>query len=66
MADPVLVDIVDELTAKHGVSPSVLGIDIREPSAAALGTSEANLRALEERDVWWRSTISGPARRTWR
>ena len=48
---PCLVDIVDELTAKHGVSPSVLGLDIREPSAAALGSTEATLRALEERDV---------------
>ncbi len=51
VADPVLVEIVDELTAKHGVSPSVLGMDVREPSAAALSTSEATLRALEERDV---------------
>ncbi len=51
VADPALVDIVDELAAKHGVSPSVLGIDVREPSAGALGTSEATLRALEERDV---------------
>ena len=37
VADPALVDIVDELTAKHGVAPSVLGLDIREPSAARAG-----------------------------
>jgi len=50
-ADPVLVDIVDELTAKHQVTPSVLGIDIREPPAAAVASTESTLRALEERDV---------------
>ena len=50
-ADPVLVEIIDELTAEHGVSPSVLGLDIREPSAAALASTETILRALEERDV---------------
>jgi diguanylate cyclase (GGDEF)-like protein len=51
VADPALVDIVDELTAKHGVPPSVLGLDIREPSAAALASTESTLNALEERDV---------------
>ncbi len=51
VADPALLDIVDELTAKHGVSPSVLGLDIREPSAAALASTETNLSALYERDV---------------
>ncbi len=51
VADPALLDIVDELTAKHGVSLSVLGLDIREPSAAALASTETNLRALYERDV---------------
>lgn len=51
VADPVLVEIVDELTAQHGVSPSVLGLDIREPSAAALASTETTLRALEDRDV---------------
>ncbi len=51
VADPALLDIVDELTAKHDVSPSVLGLDIREPSAAALASTETNLRALYERDV---------------
>jgi len=51
VADPALLDIVDELTAKHGVSPSVLGLDIREPSTAALASTETNLRALYERDV---------------
>lgn len=51
VADPALVDLVDELTEKHGVSPSVLGLDIREPSAAALASTETTLRALYERDV---------------
>jgi EAL domain-containing protein (putative c-di-GMP-specific phosphodiesterase class I) len=51
VADPVLVEIVDELTARHGVSSSALGLDIREPSAAALASTETTLRALEERDV---------------
>jgi len=51
LADPSLVTIVDELTAKHRVSPSVLGLDIREPSPATLGTAEATLHELEDRDV---------------
>ncbi len=37
VADPELVAMIDELTATHGLSPSVLGLDIREPSAATLG-----------------------------
>ncbi len=51
LADPALVVVVDELTAKHRVSPSVLGLDIREPSSATLGSTEATLRELDDRDV---------------
>ena len=51
LADPALVDVVDELTAKHRVSPSVLGLDIREPSAITLGPTETTLRELDDRDV---------------
>jgi diguanylate cyclase len=47
VADPALVDIVIELTEKHDVAPSVLGLDIREPSAAAAPSTEANLRVLQ-------------------
>jgi len=51
LADPALVVVVDELTAKHRVSPSVLGLDIREPTPATLGSTEATLRELDDRDV---------------
>ncbi|HVA03410.1 MAG TPA: EAL domain-containing protein [Acidimicrobiales bacterium] len=51
VADPALVTMIDELTAAHGFTPSVLGLDIREPSAAALGSTESNLRELHQRDV---------------
>jgi diguanylate cyclase (GGDEF)-like protein len=51
VADPALLDIVAELTEKHHVSSSVLGLDIREPSAAAAAATEANLRVLQARDV---------------
>jgi diguanylate cyclase (GGDEF)-like protein len=51
VADPELVAMIDELTAMHGLTPSVLGLDIREPSAATLASTESNLRELHERDV---------------
>jgi len=51
LADPALVVVVDELTAKHRLSPSVLGLDIREPTPATLGSTEATLRELDDRHV---------------
>ncbi len=51
LADPALVAAVDELSVKHHVAPSVLGLDIREPAPAALVPTEATLLELEARDV---------------
>ena len=51
LADPALVAVVDELSVKHRVAPSVLGLDIREPAPAALVPTEAALHELDERDV---------------
>jgi diguanylate cyclase (GGDEF)-like protein len=51
LGDPSLVEAIDELTAKHRVSPSMVGIDVREPSIAVLAAVEPVLRALEDRDV---------------
>jgi diguanylate cyclase (GGDEF)-like protein len=51
VADPAFAGTVDELTAKHQMAASMLGLDIREPSAAALASTEATLHVLEERDV---------------
>ena len=51
MADPAFAGTVDELTAKHQVAASMLGLDIREPSVVALASTEATLNVLEERDV---------------
>jgi EAL domain-containing protein (putative c-di-GMP-specific phosphodiesterase class I) len=51
MADPAFVGTVDELTAKHEVAASRLGLDIREPSPAAVASTAATLSALLERDV---------------
>ena len=51
VADPAFAGTVDELTAKHQTTASMLGLDIREPSAAALASTEATLAVLEERDV---------------
>jgi diguanylate cyclase len=42
---------VDELTAKHRVPGSMLGLDVREPSVATLASTESTLYALEQRDV---------------
>jgi diguanylate cyclase (GGDEF)-like protein len=49
--DPALVEAVDEFTAKHGILPEVLGIDVREPQVAVMAAVEPVLQALEERDV---------------
>jgi diguanylate cyclase (GGDEF)-like protein len=51
VADPAFAGTVDELTAKHQVAASMLGLDIREPSVVALASTEATLNILEERDV---------------
>ena len=51
LADPALVDTIDELIAKHGLSPSVLGLDIHEPSPAALASTESTMHELEDRDI---------------
>ncbi len=51
LADSALVDTIDELIAKHGISPSMLGLDIHEPSAAALASTESTLHELEDRDI---------------
>jgi diguanylate cyclase (GGDEF)-like protein len=51
VADPAFAGTVDELTAKHQVTASLLGLDIGEPSVAALASTEATLNILEERDV---------------
>ncbi|HEV2360198.1 MAG TPA: EAL domain-containing protein, partial [Acidimicrobiales bacterium] len=49
--DPALVEAVDEFTAKHGILPALLGIDVREPQVAVMAAVEPVLQALEERDV---------------
>jgi diguanylate cyclase (GGDEF)-like protein len=51
LGDPSLVEAIDELTTKHRVPPSIVGIDVREPSLAVLAAVEPVLRALEDRDV---------------
>jgi diguanylate cyclase (GGDEF)-like protein len=51
VADPTFVESVDELTSKHGVHASMVGLDIGELSPAALASAESTLRALEERGV---------------
>jgi len=51
VTDPALVEAIDELTAKHRVPSSMIGIDIGEPSPAALASVETNLQALVVRDV---------------
>jgi diguanylate cyclase (GGDEF)-like protein len=51
VADPAFVGTVDELTAKHRVTASRLGLDVREPAPAAVASTEATLEVLAERDV---------------
>jgi len=51
VTDSAMVEAIDELTAKHRVPSSMIGIDIGEPSPAALASVEPNLQALVVRDV---------------
>ncbi|HUY22577.1 MAG TPA: diguanylate cyclase [Acidimicrobiales bacterium] len=51
VADTALVESVDELTAKHRIPPSMIGLDIGEPSATALPTAEPALEALAGRGI---------------
>ena len=51
VADPTLVEAIDELTAKHRVPSSMLGLDITEPLPSALPTVDSILQALVVRDV---------------
>jgi len=51
VADMSLVETVDELLAKHEVPASMLGLDIKEPSAAMVPSTVSALRALQVRDL---------------
>ena len=51
LGDVALVDALDELTAKHGVPLSMVGLDVREPLGAMVGAAEPVFTALAERDV---------------
>ncbi len=51
VADPTLVESIDELTAKHRIPSSMIGLDIAEPSPTALAAVESTLQALVVRDV---------------
>ncbi|MGA2519991.1 MAG: EAL domain-containing protein [Acidimicrobiales bacterium] len=51
VTDPALVESIDELTAKHRIPPSMLGIDIVEPVPATLAAAETTLQALVVREV---------------
>ena len=51
LGDLALVDALDELSARHGVPLSMVGLDVREPLGAMVGGVEPVFNALAERDV---------------
>ena len=51
VTDPGFVEALDELTDKHHVPPSVLGLDVREPQGVGFASLVPALEELGERGV---------------
>jgi diguanylate cyclase (GGDEF)-like protein len=51
LSEAGFVDTLEELSAKHHVPPTMIGLDLMQPSTNSLDTVEPTLRALVERHV---------------